>query len=222
MALANATLQVEKAMTAASWLCAALASETPERVWKLLPASREAAAKEPAAPYVADTSERISKAATSTLHSQVPEIASLPTFRTANNKSSDEGDENGKGPVSHGDAYGSTRPVPGRREPLLPWPSIQTPATAQAMPPTGRGSRRRGPPCGPSRHAGCGGLPLGDALAGDAHQRGELFLGRVAGGTEVLKAVAEAHGGSFELAAEGASRRPGRRLCRPPAPFKLR
>lgn len=120
MALASATLQVEKAMTAVSWLCAALASETPERDWKLLPASREAAAREPAAPYVADTSERISKAATSALHRQVPESAPSPAFRTANNKSSDEEDKNGKGPVSHGDAYGSIRPVPSRREPLLP------------------------------------------------------------------------------------------------------
>ena len=41
------------------------------------------------------------------------------------------------------------------------------------------------------------GLPLGHGLAGDAEQHGELLLGHVARGAEVLEIVAEAHGRAF-------------------------
>ena len=74
-------------------------------------------------------------------------------------------------------------------------------------------------------HLGVGalGLPLGDALAGDAHQHGELLLGHVARGAEVLQVVAEAHGCSFGWPAEGAAwPASAQAACRLPAPWKLR
>ena len=50
-------------------------------------------------------------------------------------------------------------------------------------------------------HLGVGALclPLGDGLAGNAHQHGKLLLGHVARGAEVLEVVAEAHGRAFLL-----------------------